>query len=259
MGHMDQPLINEEREEIAMDRFESIANKYLQNAVEFGSKIIHEPDGNIPPDFLINGKIAVEVRRLDENYPEKSNSKFISVEGVDINIQKTIIKELNQFKTKYSNETFYIGITLNHSFRLYQEFPKEFRAALCDFLDKREIDVSNIVKIGDDVELEFYKRNTDKGKVFTLGGISNDASGGLDIGVYTKEINNFIRAKNQKINNYKHKYREWWLLLVDTIGFRLDVREIIEVKKGLCNLERFSRLIVINYDSSYYFSFDKQV
>ena len=29
--------------------------------------VVYEPDGNVPPDFLVDGRIAVEVRRLNLN------------------------------------------------------------------------------------------------------------------------------------------------------------------------------------------------
>ena len=29
--------------------------------------LVFEPDGNIPPDFVVEGRIAVEVRRLNQN------------------------------------------------------------------------------------------------------------------------------------------------------------------------------------------------
>jgi hypothetical protein len=29
--------------------------------------VVYEPDGNVPPDFLVDGRIAVEVRRLNQN------------------------------------------------------------------------------------------------------------------------------------------------------------------------------------------------
>lgn len=32
--------------------------------------ITYEPDGNIPPDFVVNGQIAVEVRRLNQNFDD---------------------------------------------------------------------------------------------------------------------------------------------------------------------------------------------
>ena len=31
------------------------------------SDLVYEPDGNVPPDFLINGHIAVEARRFNHN------------------------------------------------------------------------------------------------------------------------------------------------------------------------------------------------
>src|ERR1035438_2127173 len=43
---------------------EKIALFYLSS---LGMSPIYEPDGNIPPDFLVDGKIAIEVRRLNHN------------------------------------------------------------------------------------------------------------------------------------------------------------------------------------------------
>ena len=34
--------------------------------------IVFEPDGNVSPDFVVNGKIAIEVRRLNQHYSDKS-------------------------------------------------------------------------------------------------------------------------------------------------------------------------------------------
>ena len=59
-----------------MDSSEQIANKYLihigANSLEF------EPDGSVPPDFTIEKRIAIEVRRLNRNYelPNGSNEGF---------------------------------------------------------------------------------------------------------------------------------------------------------------------------------------
>jgi len=48
-----------------MDSSETLAKEYLRFLGY--TDIIYEPDGNIPPDFLVNGRIAVEVRRLNQN------------------------------------------------------------------------------------------------------------------------------------------------------------------------------------------------
>lgn len=45
-----------------MDAAEAIAKTYLKR-IAFVN-VVHEPDGNVPPDLLCDGRIAVEVRRL---------------------------------------------------------------------------------------------------------------------------------------------------------------------------------------------------
>jgi hypothetical protein len=44
---------------------EELAQHYL---VSLGlGQVVYEPEPNLPPDFLINGTVAVEVRRLNQN------------------------------------------------------------------------------------------------------------------------------------------------------------------------------------------------
>ena len=45
-----------------MNKDEQIAESYLES-LELGA-VIYEPDGKVPPDFLVDRRIAVEVRRL---------------------------------------------------------------------------------------------------------------------------------------------------------------------------------------------------
>ncbi len=49
-----------------MNREESVVRQYLEH-VGF-QDIKYEPDGNIPPDFLVGGRVAVEVRRLNQHF-----------------------------------------------------------------------------------------------------------------------------------------------------------------------------------------------
>ena len=73
-----------------MDESEKLANEYLAS---LGFKnVIFEPDGNVPPDFLANGRIAFEVRRLNQN--ELSETGFRGLEEIAIPLQMTIRKLL---------------------------------------------------------------------------------------------------------------------------------------------------------------------
>ena len=61
---------------------EKIVYKYLQSLGY--TDIIYEPDGNIPPDFLIDDTIAVEVRRLNLEDNQDQN------EWIDSELKKHI-------------------------------------------------------------------------------------------------------------------------------------------------------------------------
>jgi hypothetical protein len=56
-----------------MDQSEQLAKQYLC-ALGFES-IVYEPDGNIPPDFLADDRVAVEVRRLNQNEMIESGNR----------------------------------------------------------------------------------------------------------------------------------------------------------------------------------------
>ncbi len=55
-----------------MDTSESLVRDFL--LYRGYADIVYEPDGNVPPDFLIDGRIAVEVRRLNQNHEAGSRA-----------------------------------------------------------------------------------------------------------------------------------------------------------------------------------------
>jgi len=55
------------------------AEHYLQTLHH--TKIEYEPLGNVTPDFVIDDKIAVEVRRLNRNYKSKSNGNLVRIDA----------------------------------------------------------------------------------------------------------------------------------------------------------------------------------
>ena len=56
-----------------MDETVLLADRDLRS-LELGP-VVYEPDGNVPPDFAIDGSIAVEVRRLNQNYEEPDGAE----------------------------------------------------------------------------------------------------------------------------------------------------------------------------------------
>src|ERR1051326_189746 len=55
-----------------IDKAEMLARECLVHLGFSEDRIIHEPDGNIPPDLLVEKRIAVEVRRLNQHWQSDS-------------------------------------------------------------------------------------------------------------------------------------------------------------------------------------------
>ena len=51
---------------------EALVETYLKGLGQID--VHYELDGNVPPDFLVDGRIAVEVRRLNQNHDGGSGS-----------------------------------------------------------------------------------------------------------------------------------------------------------------------------------------
>ena len=70
--------------------------------------IVFEPDGNIPPDFSIEGKIAVEVRRLNQNF--FAGDEVSGLEEDRIPLFKLLEESLKKFNSQYIGNSYWISI-----------------------------------------------------------------------------------------------------------------------------------------------------
>jgi hypothetical protein len=91
-----------------MEVSEELVNKHL---VHLGFKSVeYEPDGNIPPDFLVEGRIGIEVRRLNQN--ELTGSGFRGLEEVTIPLQMKMIKLLASLGPAESGVSWFVCYSL---------------------------------------------------------------------------------------------------------------------------------------------------
>src|SRR5213595_1852143 len=73
-----------------MDSSEGIVSEYLSHR---GFRdVVYEPDGNVPPDFLVDGRIAVEVRRLNQH--ERIGDVPRGLEQTSIPLDRLVIRIL---------------------------------------------------------------------------------------------------------------------------------------------------------------------
>ena len=91
------------------------AREYLQTLRY--TTLEYEPLGNVTPDFVIDNKIAIEVRRLNKNYV--SDNGLVHVEDVEIPIFTKNIDELHKNIQLIINEK---DKKIEKNFKLYGEW-----------------------------------------------------------------------------------------------------------------------------------------
>jgi hypothetical protein len=112
-----------------MNKDESIAETFLKS-LALGT-IIYEPDGNIPPDFLLDNRIAVEVRRLNENL--NVGGQIQGLESEDISLGKVIRAALDGLGAGPPGATKYY---LKYGFKRPLGSYKEIKRDVTDFLEQ---------------------------------------------------------------------------------------------------------------------------
>src|SRR5882762_8813042 len=112
-----------------MDEGEQIASKYLRH-LGF-ENIIHEPDGNVTPDFLVNNRIAVEVRRLNQNEIIDSGHRGLEVTAIPLMMKFN--KLLSSLGTGGPGQSWFVRYTFARPLPRWARLQKAMREQLTAF------------------------------------------------------------------------------------------------------------------------------
>jgi hypothetical protein len=89
-----------------MNEDEKIAEKYLRRIYD---NAVFEPDGNIPPDFAIENKIGIEVRRLNQQYRKSGRTE--GLEQQRFRLLKMISKELERYPLVEGEDKYWLSLS----------------------------------------------------------------------------------------------------------------------------------------------------
>jgi hypothetical protein len=210
-----------------MDESEKLCKEYLKHIGYKDKDIAYEPDGRVTPDFLVEGGIAVEVRRLNPNEAARraTDREF---KDSEIPLWDSITALLKQFGPPSQGASWFVtcefSSTLTQSKEWEQHWKKlkkEVRRQLEVF--KRGATQSNTVLwVEDALKLKIF-RASDLHKYFYMIGMVVDDSAGFLISSEVKQNIEFcIYDKQEQFEKLRHKYPVRWLVLVDYIGFVSD-------------------------------------
>jgi hypothetical protein len=183
------------------------------------TNIIYEPDGNIPPDFLVNGTIAIEVRRLNQNYFDEIKAK--GLEEVAIPLSNQIKNLLGSLGAPVNGESWFVFFRFKRPIEQWRSLEPKLLQALKTFIASPVKQKGGIYRSGG-FELDVFRASKAHATIFVIGGYSDQDSGGWVLSEMENNIRHCAAEKSRKIEKFRHKYGEWWLGLVDHIGYGLD-------------------------------------
>lgn len=201
-----------------MDASERLALQYLESLAI--GPVEYEPDGNIPPDFLVDGRIAVEVRRLNQNH-EGPDGTYKGLEDLWFSLWPRLKKHLPSLGPSCAGECWYACIDFSRPLDDWKTLRPRLDFALQSFMTNPERQQTTI-QITPNFAVDLLRSGKDHGSFFVLGASSDNDSGGWVMGEVERNLRLCIEEKERKIAPYRMKYSDWWLVLADYIDYSMD-------------------------------------
>lgn len=227
-----------------MDSSETLIKKHLE--LRGFSRIVFEPDGNIPPDFLVEDRIAIEVRRLNQGL--KSGDK---IEGLEESAYPLYGKIGSLLKTLGPPRSEISWFVLHHFTRPippWRELKRSIISCCERIAESAHLSPSTHieVRVHDNFELTFLRATEPFESMFITGGYSDYDSGGFVLAEMEKNLQYWIAEKTRKISVHRHKYSEWWLALVDHIGLGLSNEDQETFKRTFSIKHSWDRILIVS-------------
>lgn len=202
------------------------------------------PDGpNAPPDFLIGGSIAIEVRRLNQNHVTNVGTRGLG--EVSKQLIDSIEKIALSLRPPNHGRSWFIFVDFRRPVGDYKLLRGLIRVKLQDFMAGKTHEKSTF-KISNRVSIEISPASKLHETFYVIGGfIDHDASGWV-IPEMTKNIAICVDEKTRKIARVRDKYPHWWLILVDYISPGLDDDDRHQIREHLAPIPDWDKVIILN-------------
>ena len=228
-----------------MDSTEQLARSYLET-LGFAN-IVFEPDGGVPPDFLLDGRIAVEVRRLNQNV-ESTAGETEGLEESFLPLWRKLCEYLPIVAPSTGGESWYVGIRMSRPLEPWRKIQPQLKRALTAFTTDPDRDEVTL-RVTPHLTIDLKRAGRAYPGFFMLGsGIDRDAGGFVVAEVY-RNLQLCIAEKERKIERCRDKYPEWWLVLLDHIGYSLDSESRSQLRTLPTIRSAFSKVILVNPNS----------
>jgi hypothetical protein len=226
-----------------MNKDEKLAYQFLKYS---GFKnIIHEPDGNIPPDFLCDLKIAVEVRRLNQHIDYNNNQK--PIEELNFRLIPRINELFKSLNKDFKGNSIAVSIRFKRPLSVNSKLVSSVKSILyknIPFEGK-----TKIIDINPNLQFKLYNSTQKLSKSIMVGSIHDMDGGGSIVSIIQENLKLVLAEKERKVKPFLKKYKSWWLILCNHIWDNLDVLDIRQINDFPSFETFFDRIILISpYD-----------
>lgn len=155
-----------------MNSDEQVVDTYLKS-LGLG-EVVYEPDGKVPPDFLLDGRIAVESRRLNQHYPLDGRSRGLEEDSIPL--RQSFERLLEEVGRPRDDRTWFVFFRLRRPISSWRVLRPLIRAELERFL---QLPYAGAVRVPIDAgfEISVAPASTVNERVFLLGGNTDPGDG----------------------------------------------------------------------------------
>jgi hypothetical protein len=129
-----------------------------------------EPDGNVPPDFLIDDRIAVEARRLNEH--EETDGGYRGLEVTAKPLHRAVLKSLESSGPPVDSRSWFVHYTVRRPLPPWKEIERSLRDAVREFREQLE-NPPREMRLGRSIRLRFSQASQPHATLLLMGSSSD--------------------------------------------------------------------------------------
>lgn len=206
--------------------------------------IRYEPDGKKTPDFLVDGRIAIESRILNQNYISGSHRE--GLQDAEITLGRIIYDFIESIGSSPQGETWVVDYRFSRPVEDWKTLKPKIRAELACF-QNQPTRIPTTIPINDRLELSFTRASSSLESFYLLGDGEDEDSDAWILSALRRNLAIIIEEKTKKIAQVRHKYPEWWLVLPDYFCFGVgSPKDQRRFREGPALVHEWDKIILIN-------------
>jgi hypothetical protein len=165
---------------------------------------------------------------------------------VAIPLQAKVLRLLPTLGPATGGESWYVIYSLRRPVPEWNQLAGALRRALTAFRNDPERRQPSRDAVPGLRRIELIRAGSSYPDFFVSGGYTDSDSGGFVLSEQNRNIRICVAEKTRKVARARHKYPEWWLVLVDRIGYGLTGSDVEHLRQLLQLDHSWDKIILIN-------------